>query len=402
MTAAEILERLLAVDGMQPLRTTPFLTDEPKLPVYITRIGEESWGQGAHTDPIVAQLKAAGEALERSCLLAPATEESVKARFGKLDGQIDPVDFYCYSREQTPNYDQQLELVRGAAYYWADVEDAWSGQKMLIPRELVYLDAGGLEERTIRRESTTSGAAIGVAGTGEAFGRALFELIERDAFMGVWLKKESPRRIGELSGHSSALVGLLDRYRLDCRVFDLRGPLGVPVVLALTLDHSGVGPAVTTGLGAGEGYDAAIMSAILESMSYRRQVRIKAMSDELPDVPQAEGVTSVETRIAFWSRPERLRELPAWADAPPTLPEAELAAVCGTVEQTLTALADRGYRVLRKSITTSEAEAQGFEAMRVIVPELHPLYLSEAARALHSEHLGSISMNGNDLPHPFA
>ena len=402
MTPAETLERLLAIDGLEPTRATPFLTDEPKLPVYVTRKGEDSWGQGAHPDPVVARIKAAAEALERHCLLTPADDDSVTARYGELSDQIDPVDFFCYSREQTPDYQHEIERVREAEYHWASVRDYKSGHRLLIPREFVYLDAGGFEPRRIRRESITSGAALGIAGSGDAFGRALFELIERDAFMGVWLQNESPARIGGFSGEAAKLISWLERYRLDCRVFDLRGPLGVPAVLALTLDWSEPGPAATSGLAAEDNYDAAVSSAILESISYRRQVRIKAMSDELPEITEPTDITSVETRIAYWSRSERLGELPSWVGAAASLAMKQLSEVSCPVTQAVQNLTGQGCRVLQADITTPEAEVQGFEAVRVIVPELHPLYLSEAAKALHSARLGSVPTDVNPLPHPFA
>jgi len=402
MTPAETLERLLAIDGLEPLRATPFLTDEPKIPVYVTRMGEDSWGQGAHPDPVTAQIKAAAEALERHCLLTPADDDSVTARYGELSDQIDPVDFFCYSREQTPDYEREIERIRGSKFHWTKVRDAVSGHQVMVPREFVYLDAGSHEERSIRRESITSGAALGIAGSGDAFGRALFELIERDAFMGVWLRNESPARIGGFSGEAAKLISWLERYRLDCRLFDLRGPLGVPAVLALTLDSSETGPAVTSGLAAADNYDAAVSSAILESISYRRQVRIKAMSDELPEITEPRDITSVETRIAYWSRPERLGELPNWVGATASLAMKQLSEVSCPATQAVRNLTDQGYRVMQADVTAPEAKSQGFEAVRLIVPELHPLYLSESAKALHSKRLGSIRADENPLPHPFA
>lgn len=398
----ETLKRLLGVKGMEPARATPFLTDEPKLPVYVTRLGEHSWGQGAHPDPVVAQLKAAGEALERHCLLTPDGEPSVMARFGDLEGQIDPVDFFCYSEEQVADYNSEVERVRGAEYHWTPVQTQGSDQRLLVPREFIYIDAGDLEQRRIRRESTSSGAALGTAGTGDAFRGALFELVERDAFISAWLTNRPLVRIGSLGGVNGELLSWLEKYRLDCRVFDLRGSLGVPVVLALTLDRSGVGPAVTSGLGAAESYEDAMTSAILESVSYRRQARLHMMSNDLPQVELPEDIVSVETRIAYWSQTQRLDELPAWVDGPSGVMAGDLEAISCSSHRCVSKLTERGCRVLSADIATPATRAKDFEAIRVIIPELHSLYLSEAAKSLISAHVGTIPMNGTLLPHPFA
>jgi len=386
---------------MESPELTPLLTDEPKLPVYVTKIGENSWGQGAHTDPVLAQLKAAGEALERHCLLTPSDDASVQARYGELEGQVDPADFYCYSPAQTEDYESVLEELRRERFYWTQVQDVVTGRSALIPREFVYLDAASREPRGIRREAISSGAAIGIAETQGAFGRALFELIERDAFMAVWLRGESPARIGNLTGATARLLTLLDRYSLDCRLFDIRS-VGVPAVFAVTLDSSGIGPAVTTGLSAAENYEDAVTAAILESLSYRRQVRLKQMAGEFPEVHNASEITSVETRIAFWSQTARLDELPHWIRQAPAVSLRELDSVSCTPKQALETLTQQGCRVFAAPIATPAAKAQGFEAVRVVVPELHPLFLSEAAMALQSGHLGPIVPRQGTLPHPFA
>ncbi len=402
MTPADILARLLNVEGMRAPELTPLLTDEPKLPVYTTRIGKHSWGQGAHPDPVVAQLKAAGEALERHCLLTPDEDGSVEARYGELEGQIDPAAFYCYSPAQTDDWRGVIQELRDTPRLWTRVHDITANRPALVPREFVYLDAADLEARPIRRESLTSGGAVGDARSGDAPGRALFELIERDAFMGAWLLGKSPARIGGINGAAADLVGLLHRYRLDCRLFDIRNDIGVPAVLALTVDSSGIGPAVTTGLSAAERYEDAAAAAILESVSYRRQVRLNQIAGELPEVLSAAEIVSVETRVAYWSHPDRLEDLPPWFTQSPSLNLAELEVFNCTAEGAVARLANLGFRVFRAEVTTPAAAAHGFEAIRVIVPELHPLFLSEAAEALHSVHLGSIRRPSSALPHPFA
>jgi len=43
----------------------------------------------------------------------------------------------------------------------------------------------------------------------------------------------------------------------------------------------------------------------------------------------------------------------------------------------------------------------GFQITKVIIPELHPLYLDERAKALYSVHHGLIEEDAGLKPHPF-
>ena len=42
----------------------------------------------------------------------------------------------------------------------------------------------------------------------------------------------------------------------------------------------------------------------------------------------------------------------------------------------------------------------GFEVKKIIVPELHPLYLDERSKALYSAHYGEIDEDKILKPHP--
>ena len=52
-------------------------------------------------------------------------------------------------------------------------------------------------------------------------------------------------------------------------------------------------------------------------------------------------------------------------------------------------------------ITIPQIKTNGFEVVKVIIPELHPLYLDEEAKALYSVHHGEIKEDKTLKPHPF-
>ena len=63
-------------------------------------------------------------------------------------------------------------------------------------------------------------------------------------------------------------------------------------------------------------------------------------------------------------------------------------------------LSHKGYHIFVADITLPEIRKNGFEAIKVIIPELHPMYLDERAKMLYSIHYGEIKNNINLKPHP--
>ncbi len=58
------------------------------------------------------------------------------------------------------------------------------------------------------------------------------------------------------------------------------------------------------------------------------------------------------------------------------------------------------YNIFVADITLPPIKNKGFEVLKVIVPELHPLYLDERAKALYSVHHGTIKDDKTLKPHP--
>lgn len=70
-------------------------------------------------------------------------------------------------------------------------------------------------------------------------------------------------------------------------------------------------------------------------------------------------------------------------------------------KQLLDSFKERGYKVYIADITLPEIRDSGFQITKVIISELHPLYLDERAKALYSVHHGLIEEDARLKPHPF-
>ena len=397
MPIADELHRLLACDPAIRVAESPQFTDEPKIGVFSASRGDgaATTGHGIDADPGRARLKAVAEALERTCLFLPG--ELRPMRFGEDKLQVDPADLWCGAAD---NPASEMQRLRETPRLWAKAVQVGDGRECLIPAEAAYLDAARHTGAPIRPESISTGAALGAAGAGDAFTRGLFEVIERDVFMSLWLGGGMPRRIIAIEPADGSLHSQLERYRLEPRVFDLGRELGPPTVLAITIDRSGVGPAVTAGLAARGGYADAIQSALLESVGCRRGIRLKMARGKWPPPGSAEDIDSTETRAAFWAPVSSIDLLPRWVVDAPTLPFDALDQSRCNAYDALRSLARRDLAVYRCDLTTEPLAEAGFEVVRVVVPRLHPLHIAETARACRSWR-GALEPNRAPPPHPF-
>jgi AICAR transformylase/IMP cyclohydrolase PurH len=71
------------------------------------------------------------------------------------------------------------------------------------------------------------------------------------------------------------------------------------------------------------------------------------------------------------------------------------------IDDTFNRLNSMGYHLYSADITLPEIADAGFEVKKVIVPELHPLYLDERAKYLYSKHAGELKEDKSLAPHPF-
>ncbi len=387
----------------------PFVqfTDEPKVPGYLTFPSEsakrkyttsESFGQGFDTDRARARLKSVAEFHERLCLYNPLKDRFTDGVEYSGGAFVDPAAFFCYSEEQVPERGKAIDGLRREKYAWFPVADMLGGSAML-PAQRIFL-SNFSDEVAICRETTSNGAAFGEAGSGRAFANGLLELIERDACMHAYLSKRPLRRITGMPDGIAELEEYLRRYRLEPYIFDVDTGLGVPAAMTITVDMTGIGPAITAGSGADFTYAGAICHSIFESIQCRSHARFtKEMEFPAGTFPVEEGITDLRKRMFYWSNPERIADLGFWLGGSLGVEYARIEREL-SVRDILEALQAKGFHAYKADITLPEIKAAGFEVVKVIVPEFHQLYLDERAKALYSAYHGAIPDDNHLKPHP--
>jgi|GEM_PF-2498224 len=412
MTKAEAIDALLTTGLVQGLRPVAQMTDEPRTVAFQAPlsdlgrsrlvIGDNALGQGTDFDPEYAKLKAIAETHERLCLRGGPPKDLLNAPFAEVEDAIDPADFLIYSDAQVDGRERRADELRKAPRPWAPARDLLSGRACSVPAELVWLGVPRSPD-SILGESHSNGAAFGACSDTDcdsdpsaAAVAGLLELVERDSFVGWWHGCIPAWRIEAASEETERLRETLRRYRLESILLDTTSDLGFPSAVALTLDRTGGGPAVTCGAAARPDWNQAARHAIMESIGYRGPVRL----DWARRSPDPETVLdSLDARIWHWYPVEKIPELESILEGLETASYASQAPH-GTTQALREQLVERGWRWIVADMSLPEIKEAGFEAVRTIVPELHPIYFEHERQALWSRHYGELAPT--DLPHPLA
>jgi len=144
------------------------------------------WSCGRAKDPRLALKKAASEAYEwQSCRQLP--KDLIRASLEELDGAIDPRLIVSYHKQQYQDKRFPLKPFDGKRRYsWVKGRDILSGKTAYVLADCVYFP---YTPRTPRYTMANSSGTSARFDRDEAVQHATLELVERDAFMIVWLNR---------------------------------------------------------------------------------------------------------------------------------------------------------------------------------------------------------------------
>lgn len=381
-------------------------TDEPKLPNYVCVPSDNArglfrcddiYGHGSGLTDAEAMIKSLGEFYERLCIENPDLSKITSAAY--MDGvHADPRSFVCYSEEQYENKLEHLEKLLGSRLDWYPAYDVFGCREIRIPASLIFLYPDFGDQCEIRREQITTGAAFGSKG-GAAFESGLLVAIERDAFITTYLTRRRPRMLRDFPPDIQKLLDYLSRYRLEAHVFDITTDLMVPTFMTVTVDTTGFGPAVDVGACARYSHEKAVYGSIKESIQSRgtlRYMRARTAKKTSGDV------RTLQDRCNYWYGTEMIRHLDFWLKGAESTSFYKLPEYSRSVTDTQSIMEDAGFHIYAADISIGEINKAGFEAVKVVVPELHPVYLDERAKSLYSVHAGTIPDDISLKPQPFA
>ena len=363
------------------------------------------------------------EALERYCAYEHPPGALLFAAGSTLDApSIPPDELVLYSGRQytRPNFpyrrpepDEELTWVEGR---FPD-----SGERVYVPASLVYMDFGGAGGREFFAPPTSNGLAGG-AGLASALAAAFYELVERDAFLNCWLNRLPVPRIESWrsDGHAAGIRRHYARFELETYAFDLTTDVGIPVVMAITIDRSGRGPAAVVGLGCHLDVEVALDKAVMEVAQMRTGAVPRFRREPSRETPQHySDVRTLEDHAAFAGRLDYLPELSFLLDGTSRTDLRDVeSAVDGSAEAQAEICVERlqavGSTVAYVDLTKPDVELFAIRVVRALATGLQPIHFGDGEARLGGQRLYEVPRtlgyttrptdeDGlNPCPHPLA
>ncbi len=414
----EELERKLSVITdkkfglVKSLEKTLKFNDEPKLHHYVIALAGRQFSSGTALSDERARLKAVCEAIERFCLSKYDGKTSIISSYSKLEQALDPTSLAGVApqdKKKFGNYDGNTKFA------WVSGLSMTRNDKIWIPAQLVYVPYQSNEP--VIRNTISTGAASGTSYSAAIY-RGLCEVIERDAFMITYLNK-LPRSVIDIASAKSEDVRRLDyifrRYDLERYSFDITTDVGVPVILTILVDRSGVGPSVSLGMKCSFNVEEALLGSMEEAQQTRPWIRGE-MHKFLQTGKMPPEQRHFLERAFFWYDVGMIKKLDFLLKTKNKIKISRIKSrnfkdSNERLRAVLRAL--RGYETDVVDLTDKKIGRAGFRVIKAIVPEMQPLHLVEGRRYLGGRRLYAVPRilgyrkrdskydDLNKTPHPF-
>ena len=369
--------------------------------------GFQGEGKGATREDAVRS--AIGEGVERyaASLWHPST--LTYASFSELGDQaFDPRWLVLYDAEQYARPDfpfAPFDAERPLCWTtgrWLD-----TGETVRVPALATYMNFPTTAAERFG-QTTSSGLAAGATFEDAAL-RALFELIERDAFMLFWLARRPALRIAEdgCDVVSDRALREVERFGARTELYLIDANTQYPTIVCLGLGDGRSWPGVTIGLGTHADVDIALRRAVLEHghcgsyirrlMREGRQAAIRTSADVLTGLDHAlyyahpDHATALEPFRSCTRAPIALAHLRSRYRQDATL------ASC------VSRLREAGIRTAAVDVTSPDIALAPIRVVRAFGIHMQPIHFGVGNRRLRNprlDHLLSSAAEAN--PHPIA
>lgn len=412
---------------VQRVRRIPNYNDEPQLYHFISQFIENDnlttrelgSASGSSFEENRAYVKLLGETIERYAL-GVLNNRLVYKTYNELNAKkqvaLNPNKFVPARFPGICAIDLSKYLT--TKLHWVEGISLVTNQKIYVPAQLIFVPYLYQGSEPVIQTPISTGAAAGET-IYDAIYRGICEVIERDSFMIHYYNYiNSPKiNLQDLEDKKiSKIVRIFKRYNLEVCVNDITTDIGIPAVVSIVIDRTGMGPAVSVGLKAGFDINENVIGAIEEALMIRSWIR----DDNIYLKPRRKDVKiirSVEERADYWFPVNMIDYLDFWLNSkeelPPKLGVNRSLTYKKKVLYLINILNKNNCNIIYVDITPVDMKEYGVKVVRVIIPQLQPLHLDEkypylAFRRLYTApvDMGVLEKPKtfkelNNIPHPF-
>jgi len=378
-------------------------------------------GFGKNLETVFSQ--ALGEFLERyfltlyrrDTLLRASPSTLKRKKFNCID-----LDLIAGFSEKQKDKISRYQWNEESIFSWEWVERVATKEKVFVPAQLVYWTYA-LEEREPRLRETNTNGAGGYFSREGAILSGLYELIQRDAFVIFWLNSISPPKVDPATVPSEEFQELYQasiRYGFKVHCLNITSDIGIPIFAVIIEDETKNWPRLSMGMGCNIDPLKAINRALIEAWSVYDWLRPRtpySLKDQY--IPFSDSNIGQSERCRLFANPlfyEKVSFLLSGLQnsfshsmlvVPPSVSEKE------EMNQLVRHIEGfgEGYQMYAFEAKSSILSTLGYHSVRVIVPQLVPLYLQEIHAYLGAKRLKEAPLKlglhpaeeFNPIPHPF-
>jgi ribosomal protein S12 methylthiotransferase accessory factor len=282
-----------------------------------------------------------------------------------------------------------------------------TGEPVAIPALATYMNFSAPNSERFG-QTTSNGLAAG-ASLQDATLRALYELIERDAFMLFWLARRPATRIAPHGCNAVTLEALLRVQRLGARteLFLVDAGTKHPTVVCVGLGDGQLWPGVTIGLGTHADIDVALQKAVLEHGHFGTYMRRLMQEGKYDRITAPDGVLTALDHALYYMEPARASALTTFqggTEAPASLTELRAKyRQTATVATCVARLRDAGIRAAAVDVTSPDVALSPLRVVRAFGTYMQPIHFGLANRRLKNPRLQRLLTDAAETcPHPIA
>lgn len=401
-----------------------YYNDEPKIPSFTVEIKYRSFSTYGFTMEKFRRyssfskerclLKTLGESIERYSLNIYYKKDFLWDSYENLkDKAIDPKKFISFSESRIKptfkiynNDREKLNWTKGFCFN--------NDKDIFIPAQLVYLPYKFKKGEPIINFSISTGAACYNSLKG-AILTGLLEVIERDAFMVNYLNEFS-RNIIDINKSKEEIFQKIiyqtERYNLKLYILDISTDVPVYSILAILIDETGLGPALSVGTKSDLNIRDCIVGAVEECFQVRPWIREMMIKKEIKGIKKVKKkrdylFEKVE-RGLLWSTSDMIKKIDFFLKGKKVPINNFYPVKTKNLDALLNWFKKEKKEVFYIDVTPFNLRRKIF-VVKVLVPQFQPLYLDERFPSWAKERLREVPIkiglrplrNINKFPHPF-
>jgi len=337
---------------------------------------------GSGLSPNEAEMHSLMEAVERYSNMVADESRFIWSTYKDIEKMaINPLDLGLYLDEQYGRDKRISRFSVDSEIPWIMGQDLSSGKPVFIAADFVHYPP--IRGKPLVFE--TSNGASAHTDIVHAVLNGLYEVIERDSFLTMWLNRISMPMLDvkSLPYDFNESIKLINEYGMNVKLVDLTNDSRIPTVMAVcSNDNPDKFPALAVGLGTHMELEKAVQKALLE-MEFELIDTLE--NPEEKKILDPNQISSPYENGIYYLNPKMRKHWEFMISSKQTSKPSRFAGrLCKDnhvlLMRMVTQLHTMGHRVVWVDITPSDIGKMGLSAVKVFVTGFQPMYVGNKLR----------------------